>query len=85
MGGSAHPVNSYHTLSVSELEAQIAHKTEELKTLESEREENIRQKGIADPSVEARIRRVEDEISVLARWRVRLIHLQTSGRYSGPR
>ena len=79
------PVNRYYMLTVTELEDRIAYKTEELKRLEREQEENIHQRGKADPSIEARIRSVEDEISVLARWRVRLIHLETSGRYSGPR
>jgi len=84
-GCSGLPVNRYHMLTLSELEDQIAYEKEKVKSLEREQEENIDQKGKADPSIEARIHSVESEISVLARWRLRLIHLETSGRYSGPR
>jgi hypothetical protein len=78
------PVNRYHTLDISELEEQIANKAKQLKMLETEKEKHIRQEASTDVSTEGRISQIKDEIHMLARWR-RLIHLETSGRYSGPK
>jgi hypothetical protein len=77
-------ISKVSLLDIDELNQLIAEKTRQLEALQRNQDILIQEKGGMDSGTKDEIRQLEVEISKMIRWRQRLIHLEGSGRISGP-